>query len=168
LGTGQQPHFVAEIAFDEAKDESVWCCRETSMKQQDESDEEALRRVLVGCDGVERGLLEGFPEMLKSRPSGTHGRALALVREHLLWRWAKRGQCGADGRLCIEKSLPDSIGCRVTHRGPETSERLGFVAACCSEFKELVKTLGVDEEPFYLVGDPNTKGSATAACFATV
>lgn len=138
------------------------------MKQQGESDKEALRRVLVGGDGIERGLFEGFFEMLKGCPGETHGRAWGFVREHLLWRRAKRRQCGADGRLCIEKSFPDSIGCRVTHRGLEILERLGFVAACCSEFKEPVKALGVEKESFYLIGDPNTEGSSTAACFATV
>ena len=56
----------------------------------------------------------------------------------------------------------------MTHRGLETSERQRFVAACCSEFKELVKTLGIEEESSYLVGDPNTEGSATAAGSAAV
>ena len=93
---------------------------------------------------------------------------VASAESDLLWRWAKRRQCRADGRLCIEKSFPDSIGCRVTHRGLEISESLGFVAACCGEFKEPVKALGIEEESFYLIGDPNTEGSATAACFAAV
>ena len=119
---------------------------------------------LISGDGVERRILEGFFEML----DGGLGGSLGAIAGGLLRRRGKSHELGSNGRLCLEKSFPDSISCRIAQRAPECLECPGFVARCWGLLKELPEALRVDEQTLDLVRDPDAEGSATAVCAATI
>ncbi len=83
-----------------------------------ESNEKALRLYLIGGDGVEGGVLEGFFEMsnspLSSRMRAAFGGLLGLRTQ--------RSQSCSNGGLSVKKPFPDSVGRRVAHGGAKVLE----------------------------------------------
>lgn len=119
---------------------------------------------LKGGDGREGVAREGFFEM-GDRAGGGRVAGWCVVDFR---RRADGGQSGPQVGLCVLKSLPDPVGCRVAHAAVEIRKGFLFVTACGVGIEELPKLVGTEKESFDFVGDPRAEGASTTSGLISV
>ncbi|MAD80198.1 MAG: hypothetical protein CMJ50_05040 [Planctomycetaceae bacterium] len=119
------------------------------------SHKEGLQRDLEGGNGTQRMLFECRFEMSKCEFRRMLGRVLR--------RFAEGAQRGADRTLGLVESFPDAVRRGITQSASEALERLPPIAGEDGLPEKLPQAVGVQEESFDFVGDPQAEGSSAAS-----